>query len=78
VSGYDIFDRLFLDERIRIKLKCSFTNMRNHCNPGNPQLATTGSGVGPVYDAPPADLGGGHTGPLGAPRLLEIGTLRCN
>jgi hypothetical protein len=53
-------------EKVRIKIEGSFTNVLNHLNLANPDLAIDSSSVGVITSARPADFGGNRTGQVGA------------
>ena len=58
--------RFALTERVKIKVEGAFTNVLNHLNLANPQLAIDSSSVGQITSARPADFGGNRTGQVGA------------
>ena len=55
-----------INERVRIKLEGSFTNVLNHLNPANPVLAIDNPSVGQITTARRADFAGNRTGQVGA------------
>jgi hypothetical protein len=55
-----------VNERIKIKIQGSFTNVLNHLNLANPNLAIDSSSVGIITSAQAANFGGNRTGQAGA------------
>ena len=53
-------------ERIRIKVEGSFTNVLNHLNLANPNLAIDSNSAGVITSAQRANFGGNRTGQVGA------------
>ncbi len=55
-----------ITESVKIRVQGSFTNVLNHLNLANPELAIDNSSVGQITSARPADFGGNRTGQVGA------------
>ena len=55
-----------ITERVRIKVEGSFTNVLNHVNLANPELAIDNPSVGVITSARGSDFGGSRTGQVGA------------
>ena len=55
-----------LTERFKLRIEGSFTNVVNHLNLDDPELAIDQPNVGQITSARPSDFGGARTGQVGA------------